>query len=82
MERMSQAFLQRPTLLAKCGDRVFWSGWTALKRAQDAHVPWEELIPLARNVRQIAASGPSPISRSWTGRIMTLFGPRIALTIR
>lgn len=82
MERLTGAFLQRPELLVKYGDRAFWCGWTALKRAQAAAVPWSELLPLASNLRRVAATGPGPVRQSWTGRVLRLFGPRVALAVR
>jgi glycosyltransferase involved in cell wall biosynthesis len=81
LERLSSAFLQRREMLSKYGDQVFWCGWTALKRAQDAAVPWKELAPLATNLREIAATGPDPVRRSRTARLVRLVGARLVLTV-
>jgi glycosyl transferase family 2 len=82
MERLSSAFVRRPDLLSAHGDRLFWSVWTALKRAQAAAVPWNELVPLATNLDTIATTGPDSVRHSWTARIMRLVGPRFVLAVR
>src|SRR5262249_53403007 len=66
MERMTDAFLERPTLLAQYGDVVFWSAWTALKRAKEAKVPWQELSALQRGLQRLASRGPASMKHSST----------------
>jgi glycosyltransferase involved in cell wall biosynthesis len=82
MERMTEAFLQRPDLLARYGDVVFWSAWTALKRAKEARVPWTELGALQRWLQQLAEEGPAPVKRSSTALAIRWFGTRLAAAIR
>ena len=82
MERMTDAFLARPTLLAKYGDRVFWCAWTAVKRARAAGVPWSELSGLCRGLGALAARGPRTLSRSYTGRAVRLLGARTVASLR
>lgn len=82
MERMSGAFLERPDLLAKYGDRVFWCAWTALKRARATGVPARETTQLATHVGRLARTGPPQLRASLTARVVRLLGIRLALTIR
>lgn len=77
--RLSSAFLERPDLLARCGTQMFWSAWTALKRARTAGVPWDELSPLAQNLRALATSGPRTVTASWTGRLVRVVGAPAAM---
>jgi len=80
--RMASAFLAAPDLLSRHGDRLFWSAWTALKRARKAGVPWNELAELGARLRALATAGPRTVAHSRTGRLVRLLGARAAATIR
>jgi hypothetical protein len=82
MTRMAEALLARPDLLAAHGDRLFWSGWTAVRRAKAAGVPWREVAPLAAALRTIAARGPSPMTSSRTARTCRWLGVRAAMALQ
>ena len=80
--RMAEAFLQKPALIERHGDRLFWSAWTALRRAREAGVDWIELRPLGSSLRQLASRGPASITESWTARAVRLLGTRTAASLR
>jgi glycosyltransferase involved in cell wall biosynthesis len=82
MARMIAAFLARPALLAAHGERLYWSGWTALVRARDAGVPWEELTPLSGGLRQIARQGPAAVTESRSALLFRWLGARASLTLQ
>jgi len=81
MERMATAFLQKPALVERYGDPLFWNCWTALNRAHRYQVPWRELCGLAERLQQVLRLGPADISRSRTGRLISLLGPRAAVVV-
>jgi hypothetical protein len=82
MLRMIDAFHERPPLLAKYGDRLFWNAWTALGRARQAGVSWEEMDPLVKGIARLAAKEPGGPVTGLTARLVRLLGVRAALTIR
>ncbi len=82
MTRMIDAFQDRPGLLAKSGDRLFWNAWTALGRARAAGVGWNELETISRGISAIAAKKPGGPVGGWTARLVRLLGPRLALSLR
>jgi hypothetical protein len=78
MARMADAFLGRPDFLALHGDQLFWSCFTALRRARAQHVPWSELTALASGLAQLSADGPASVTSSRLARSMRLVGVRVA----
>ena len=82
MERLAAAMLERPDLLAKYGDRVFWCGWTALKRTRATGVPQTEVVALGRHVEALSRRGPETLRSSLTARLIRLLGLRIALALK
>jgi glycosyltransferase involved in cell wall biosynthesis len=82
MAGMVSAFLERPAFLTKHGDRLFWSAWTAIKRAREQGVAWSELSALSDGVRRLARDGPPTVRGSFTARAVGLFGVRIATHLR
>jgi glycosyltransferase involved in cell wall biosynthesis len=82
MERMTAAFLERPELLARYGDFLFWGAWTALKRAKEAKVPWRELGALQRGLQRLASKGPASMKKSTTAMAIRWLGPRVAASLR
>jgi hypothetical protein len=75
MARMATAFLSRPQALAGHGGAVFWSAFTALRRARAQAVPWTELEPLERGLAGLAAS---PAGRSKLAWLIRAIGVRRA----
>ena len=65
MARMAQAFLSRPEMLAAHGDQLFWSCFTALRRARAQSVPWSELEPLEGGLSRLAASPAGRAKLAW-----------------
>lgn len=82
MTRMVEAFLERPPLLAAHGERLFWSAWTAVQRAREQGVPWAELAPLARVVREIPRRGPASLRASKMARAVGWLGPRAVMWLK
>jgi hypothetical protein len=78
MERMAEALLKRPDMLAQYGDQLFWSCWTAVQRARVYGVGWDEITKLTHGVSEIAARGPMATRRSRLGKSIRLLGPRLA----
>ena len=76
MERMAAALLDRPDLLDKYGERLFWASWTALVRARRAGVAWDRLTALSDHLRELTRRIPSR-SRPRTARAVSLLGPRL-----
>jgi glycosyltransferase involved in cell wall biosynthesis len=76
------AFLDLPALLAAHGERLYWSGWTALVRAREAGVPWAELTPLTGGLRQIARRGPASVTGSRSALLFRWFGARAGLAVQ
>ena len=72
----------RAQLLARYGDRVFWCGWTAVTRAREADVPWNELAGLASNLEALVRTGPRVLTSSWTGRLVRALGVWAASSLR
>jgi len=81
MGRMAAAFLDRPELLRRHGDQLFWSCVIALRRARANHLPWAELLPLSEALRDIASRGPETVTPSLLSRTIRLFGVRAAVTL-
>jgi hypothetical protein len=79
---MVAAFLERPALLAMHGERLYWSGWTALVRAREAGVPWNELAPLTLGLRQIARRGPATVTGSRSALLLRWLGPKAGLALQ
>jgi hypothetical protein len=79
MSRMVTTLLGHPALLDAHGDQLFWSAWTALRRARERHVPWSELAPLTRALRQLAATAPERVRRTRTARAIRLIGARLVI---
>jgi glycosyltransferase involved in cell wall biosynthesis len=82
MARMTDAMVRRPSMLARYGDQMFWSVWTALKRAREANVPWAELASLQSSLRDLASKGPRSVTRSSTARAIRWLGPRLVGLVR
>ena len=80
MERMAGAFLERPELVQRYGDQLFWSCWTALTRARAHGVAWSELAGLAEGLRRVGRLAPR-IGRTRVGLTVSVLGPRFASTI-
>ena len=74
MARMADAFLTRPDLLARHGDQLFWSCFTALQRARAQQVSWQELAPLAQGLALIASDGPPSVKSSRLAVAIRQFG--------
>lgn len=81
MGRMGTALLQRPEMIDRYGEQLFWSCFTALHRARANGVPWSEIAELADVLSQVAARGPSRLTSSWLARSMRVIGVRAAATI-
>jgi hypothetical protein len=79
---MSAAFLDRPPLLEKYGDDLFWCMWTALARARATGVKWQELKSLTNHLRQISRRSSGTAGRSATGRLVRSLGARAAFALR
>src|SRR5439155_7442237 len=82
IDRMAAAFLNRPPLLQKYGDDLFWCMWTALARAHTAGVPWNELRSLSNHLRQVSRQSEGSAGRSVTARLIRSLGARAALALR
>ena len=78
MARMADAFLSRPVMLSAHGDPLFWSAFTALRRARAQDVPWSELESLERALAGLSAS---PAGRSKLARLIRVIGVRKAMLI-
>jgi len=81
MGRMAAALLERPEMLERHGDQLFWSCVTALQRARARNVPWGELRALSTALRDIASRGPATITSSRLARTMRWVGVRAAATL-
>lgn len=81
MGRMGTALLERPEMLDRYGEQLFWSCFTALHRARTNGVTWSEIAPLSEVLSQVAARGPSRLTSSWLARSMRVIGVRAAATI-
>ena len=81
MGRMAAAFLERPQMLERHGDQLFWSCFTALRRARASGVAWAELTPLSTALRDVSARGPATVTASRLARLIQLVGVRIAVTL-
>ena len=81
MGRMAAAFLERPEMLERYGDQLFWSCVTALQRARARKVPWGELMPLSIALRAVASRGPATVTSSRLARTMRVVGVRAAVTL-
>ncbi len=81
MGRMGAAFLDRPEMLERHGDRLFWSCFAALSRARAAGVPWDELEPLSSAIVQIARRGPAAARGSRFARAVRWIGVRPATAL-
>ena len=81
MGRMAAAFLERPDLLERHGDQLFWSSVIALRRARASSVPWSELTALSAALRDVASRGRGAIRPSLLSRTMRLFGVRAAVAL-
>ena len=76
MARMSAALLERPSLLAAHGEQLFWSAWTAVVRAREAGVGWQELTPLTSQLQKIARRGPASVRASRSALLFRWLGVR------
>lgn len=81
MERMATAFLEQPQLIERYGDRLFWSCWTAVRRAHMHGVPWSELRGLGQRMQEILRRGPRHLRQSWTARAIALLGTRTTVQL-
>jgi glycosyltransferase involved in cell wall biosynthesis len=76
-ERMAAAFLERPEMLERFGQDLFWSSWTAIVRAHQQGVPWSEIKPLADRIVQLSRRGPKGLRTSRMATAIRLVGPRL-----
>jgi len=81
MKRMTDAFLAQPDMVARYGDQLFWSSWTALTRARAQGVAWTELADLAGNIQRLVRQSPPALARSRLARIVSLFGPHFVAAL-
>jgi len=81
MTRMATSLLRRPDLLAAHGEPLFWSAWTAIRRAREAGVAWQELAPLSAVLRELARRGPGAVTRIRTAKVMRWLGVRTAMAV-
>jgi hypothetical protein len=82
MSRMTSALLERPDLLERHGEKLFWSAWAALSRARDQGVPWDELRPLAGALRSVSRKGPQSLRSGRMARAVRWLGVRSALALQ
>jgi glycosyltransferase involved in cell wall biosynthesis len=82
MLHMSDGFLKNDALLQAHGRLLFWQCWTALHQARLRGIPWNELLPLARNVERIVRQGPDELRRLPFARLVRILGIRWAETMR
>jgi glycosyltransferase involved in cell wall biosynthesis len=75
-ERMAAAFLERPEMLERFGQDLFWAAWTAIVRAHQHNVPWTEIKPLADRIVELARRGPKALRTSRMGIAIRFVGPR------
>jgi hypothetical protein len=82
MEDLCPGILERDDYLQNYGEVLFWCAWTALHRARQQGLTWQELGRLAGYLREIAQRGPATLHRSHFARIMGLTGVRCAEALR
>lgn len=80
--RMADALLQRPDLLKGSGEPLLWAIWTALVRARQNNVPWDELAPLAQSLRRLSRIDLHSVARTRLARTTRLLGVRGALALQ
>ena len=73
---------ERPDVLAAHGDLLFWSGWTAYRRATAAGIGARETAALAHALEQIARRRPAGLKRSVFATLTRIAGFRIADHLR
>jgi glycosyltransferase involved in cell wall biosynthesis len=76
-ERMAAAFLERPEMVERFGQELFWSCWTAIVRAHQQGVPWREIKPLAHRIVQLSRRGPKALRWSRMAIAIRFVGPRL-----
>lgn len=73
---------ERPDILAAHGDLLFWSGWTAYRRATAAGLPSREIALLARGLERIARQRPPGLKKSIFAALTRITGLRVADHLR
>ncbi|MBS1817572.1 MAG: glycosyltransferase family 2 protein [Acidobacteria bacterium] len=82
INRMGQALLNDPALLAAHGDTLLWALWTAVTRAREAGVPWRELEEISNTLLRVASAGPAHVRNSTFARTARLVGVRGAIGLQ
>ncbi len=82
METLCEGFFRNDRLMETYGDALFWSAWTAVRRARASGVPWEELDRLARSVQAVARGGPPKLQGSRYAQAVRFIGLRWAERLR
>ena len=76
MERLCTAICERDELLQAHGETLFWSVWTAWRRASEKGVPSRELEGLTRGLKWIARKGPASVRKTRSARMFRWLGLR------
>ncbi|MBS1817574.1 MAG: glycosyltransferase family 2 protein [Acidobacteria bacterium] len=79
--RMAAELLQRPHLLATCGEPVLWAVWTALVRARAQGVPKSELAPLVAVLGRLSEEITGPAASARLARATRAFGAGPVLAV-
>jgi glycosyltransferase involved in cell wall biosynthesis len=64
VERLARRLLTRDELLAKHGERMFWSAWTAIQHARSKGVSWRDLVGLRSAMHALIRLGPPGVRSS------------------
>jgi hypothetical protein len=79
---MARAIRERPDVLERHGERLYWSVWSALTHARAKGVPRSELSGLASELRELSRSGPAAVRALRSARIFRLVGVRAGLALQ
>jgi hypothetical protein len=78
MQTLCAGLLERPELLERHGEQLFWCVWTALRRSRRLGLRWREFTTLAADMDRLVRSGPQSVRRSRFAQAVRLVGFRWA----
>jgi glycosyltransferase involved in cell wall biosynthesis len=76
--RLGKGMLARPDLLNDHGDSLFWAAWTAVRRAREKGVQWQELADVAHVLTDLVRLGPPQVRSTRLAVMIRTFGVRWA----